>query len=97
MSRSYKKHAFCSNSCAGDKYGEKDDKQRCNRTLRHANKIIEKEITKDVETSEEKHFYKKNELRNTNTYLFRKDGKSLVDPSCVDTSIHWTKDGKMRK
>lgn len=97
MSRSYKKHPFISNTAAGVHRGEKDDKQICNRNIRHTNKILEKEITKDVDTSDEKNFAVKNELGHSTTWMFRKDGKSLVGPDCIDTSIHWTKDGKMRK
>jgi hypothetical protein len=95
MSRSYKHHNFVSNTCSGYHGSEKKDKQRCNRKHRSkCNQILKSDINEES-FDECSDIPVLNEIEHK--YTWTKDGKSLVAIGCPDVSLHFTRNGKLRK
>lgn len=98
MSRSYKHHNICANTCCGYDGSEKKDKQRANRKHRSkCNQILKKHSNDREDFSEISNLPLLREVDNKCTWL--KDGKHLIVnwKNCPDKSLHFTKDGKLKR
>lgn len=95
MSKSYRYHNIIG-LCAGHHTSEKYDKRLTNKGIRHKSKII---INNHPNYDDLSHsdLPIKDDIRDH--YDFAKDGTIMIDPSdeWISKSIHFTKDGKMRK
>lgn len=98
MSRSYKHHNICANTCCGYDGSEKKDKQRANRKHRSkCNQILKDHVDDREDFSEVSDLPLMREVDDKYTWL--KDGKHLIADwkKCSDKSLHFTKDGKLKR
>lgn len=95
MSRSYRYHNIVG-LASGHHTSEKYDKRLVNKGVRHKSKIILNTVN-DVESLSKSHFPIRDDIKDH--WDFVKDGTLRISPTdtWLSDSIHFTKDGKMRK